>query len=201
LPYLLGIDEAGYGPNLGPFVMSSALFSLPDGCSTDLWKVLRKAVRKAHHKADGRLIVDDSKRVYSPNVGLGALERNIWPFIQLTNSSISATDDLWNHCAVDSMETVSHEPYVQWSSALPHSPAMVSSAAILVGVMNHTGITLKRLQSSIIAPRQFNQLTRQADSKAAIPLHSIRQLVASLPCDDVIEIHIDKLPNLSVKIV
>ena len=193
MPYLLGIDEAGYGPNLGPFVMSSALFQLPEACSTDLWKVLRTAVRKANHKADGRLIVDDSKQVYSPKVGMGVLEKNLWPFVQLTNSSITVKKDLWQHLAVDPVESVSHEPYLQWDAALPLSPPSVSSAALLSGVMNNTGVKLNRLQSSIIAPRQFNFLTRQADSKAAIPLYSISQLVASLPSNDSGLIHIDRL--------
>ncbi len=193
MPYLLGIDEAGYGPNLGPFVMSSALFELPEGCSTDLWKVLRTAVRKANQKADGRLIVDDSKQVYSPKVGLGVLEKNLWPFVQLTNSSIKAKKDLWQHLAVDPIESVGHEPYLQWNAALPLSPPSVSSAAILSGVMNNTGVSLVRLQSSIIAPRLFNFFTRQADSKAAIPLLSISQLVAMLPSDDSVLIHIDRL--------
>ena len=30
MPWLMGIDEAGYGPNLGPFVMSAALFHVPE---------------------------------------------------------------------------------------------------------------------------------------------------------------------------
>jgi len=193
LPYLLGIDEAGYGPNLGPFVMSSALFSLPSGCSLDLWKALRTAVRKANQKADGRLIVDDSKQVYSPKVGLGMLEKNLWPFVHQTNSSISCKKDLWLHLATDPIESVSHEPYLQLDAALPLSSPSLSSTAILSGVLSKTGVTLTRLQSSIIAPRQFNQLTRDADSKAAIPLHSIGQLVSALPSEDTVEIHIDRL--------
>jgi ribonuclease HII len=193
LPWLLGIDEAGYGPNLGPFVMSSALFSLPAGCSTDLWKVLRTAVRKANQKADGRLIVDDSKQVYSPKIGLGVLEKNLWPFLQQTNTSISCKKELWQHLATDPVESVSHEPYILWDATLPLSSPSISSTAILSGVMSNTSVTLSRLQSSIMAPRQFNQLTREADSKAAIPLHSISQLVASLPGEDTVEIHVDRL--------
>ncbi|MFT3880510.1 MAG: hypothetical protein QM703_12710 [Gemmatales bacterium] len=217
MPYLLGIDEAGYGPNLGPFVMSSALFSLPSGCSTDLWKVLRSAVRKSNQKADGRLIVDDSKQVYSPKVGLGMLEKNLWPFVTLSRSpgddslkrkrgGVEPTQgppslalqavivkELWHHLATDPIESISHEPYLQWDATLPLSPPSLSSTAILSGVMSNAGVTLARLQSSIIAPRQFNQLTRDADSKAAIPLHSISQLVATLPHEDTVEIHIDRL--------
>lgn len=173
--------------------MSSALFSLPRGCSTDLWKVLSTAVRKSNQKADGRLIVDDSKQVYSPKVGLAMMEKNLWPFIYQTNTSISCTKSMWQHLATNEIESVSHEPYLQWDAALPLSPPSVSSTAILSGVMQNSGVTLTRLQCSIIAPRQFNQLTRNADSKAAIPLHSIGQLVSALPSEDTVEIHIDRL--------
>ena len=30
MPWIVGLDEAGYGPNLGPFVMSLVAFRVPD---------------------------------------------------------------------------------------------------------------------------------------------------------------------------
>src|SRR5437016_4219233 len=31
MPWLIGMDEAGYGPNLGPFVMSAVACKVPEG--------------------------------------------------------------------------------------------------------------------------------------------------------------------------
>ncbi len=78
MAWIVGVDEAGYGPNLGPFVMTSVACraddALADAC---LWSALRPAVRRAADIDDGRLAVDDSKAVYSTTRGLAALERGV----------------------------------------------------------------------------------------------------------------------------
>ena len=78
MAWIVGVDEAGYGPNLGPFVMTSVACrvddALADAC---LWSALRPAVRRAADADDGRLAVDDSKAVYSTTRGLAALERGV----------------------------------------------------------------------------------------------------------------------------
>src|SRR5690348_9680141 len=86
MPWIIGIDEAGYGPNLGPFVMTSVACRVPDKWArADLWHVLRRAVRRQSSAADGRLLVEDSKVVYSTTRGLHDLETGVlavlspWP--------------------------------------------------------------------------------------------------------------------------
>jgi ribonuclease HII len=73
MPWLIGIDEAGYGPNLGPLVQSAVGATAPnDGC---LWKRLATAVRRSGIKRyDRRLTIDDSKKVYISGQGLANLE-------------------------------------------------------------------------------------------------------------------------------
>ena len=76
--WIVGVDEAGYGPNLGPFVMTlvacRADDALADAC---LWQALRPAIRRAADAADGRPAVDDSKAVYNSTRGLAALEHGV----------------------------------------------------------------------------------------------------------------------------
>ena len=76
MPWIIGIDEAGYGPNLGPLVMTAVGCLVPDWVrEPDLWRHLQRGVRRYNEEDDGRIVVEDSKLVYSPARGLADLER------------------------------------------------------------------------------------------------------------------------------
>src|SRR5436309_2731151 len=62
MAWIVGIDEAGYGPNLGPLIMSSVTCRVPQELAgADLWEVLQSAVRRHPSEADGRILIEDSK--------------------------------------------------------------------------------------------------------------------------------------------
>src|SRR5436305_744422 len=76
MPLVVGIDEAGYGPNLGPLVMTAQACAVPAALAGgDLWAALRPVVRRHGERDDGRLLLDDSKLVYA--AGLRALEQAV----------------------------------------------------------------------------------------------------------------------------
>ena len=68
----VGIDEAGYGPNLGPLVQASAAFRVPTPTNC-LWEAFAKDARRAAGR-DARVVVDDSKLVHAGPLGLRRLE-------------------------------------------------------------------------------------------------------------------------------
>jgi len=73
---LAGIDEAGYGPLLGPLVVSATLFEIPDDRADEsLWETLRDSVTNVVRKRDPRLAIADSKKLYTRGQGLNHLER------------------------------------------------------------------------------------------------------------------------------
>jgi ribonuclease HII len=92
MPWVVGIDEAGYGPNLGPLVQAAVALHLPESDPAG-WDALRTVVRRSHEKRDGRLLIDDSKKVYTRG-GLEALERGVWAIVAADPHSIR--DFLWS---------------------------------------------------------------------------------------------------------
>ena len=73
---LVGIDEAGYGPLLGPLVVSCAAFKLPsEDLQADLWQLLNRSVTRTAKRAAGRLLITDSKKAHTKSAGLKHLQR------------------------------------------------------------------------------------------------------------------------------
>ena len=85
-----GIDEAGYGPRLGPLVVSAVAFDVADGDGReDLWERLGDVVaRKAGDRA--RVPVDDSKRLFSQAVGPRHIERTALAFAAAAGQSAAS---------------------------------------------------------------------------------------------------------------
>ncbi len=78
--FLAGIDEAGYGPFVGPLAMGFSLWRVPKA-DRDLWSDLTTSTARKPARGDlRRLWLDDSKRVHQGPHGRARLERTVAAF-------------------------------------------------------------------------------------------------------------------------
>jgi hypothetical protein len=182
MPWIIGIDEAGYGPNLGPFVMSAVACRVPDRLSAaDLWHVLRGAVRRFGEPRDERPLVADSKQVYSQVRGLRALETGVLAALPPSPNSVTLAQRL-EGLALAPAE-VAAEPWYTGGTAVPleADPADCAAAATrLARACQENGIILGRIRSTLVCPARFNAITDQAGSKGAVLGQGLTELLQDL---------------------
>ena len=77
----VGMDEAGYGPTLGPLVLGTTVWHVPGKERINLYRHLRAGIRRVHEATPRHLIIDDSKKVYAGKDPLAALERSCLPLV------------------------------------------------------------------------------------------------------------------------
>ncbi len=82
MAYFVGTDEAGYGPNLGPLVITATVWRVESIQDTDLYAKLRDVLRPASPKTPAdALVVADSKVIYKSGKGLELLEKGVLSFL------------------------------------------------------------------------------------------------------------------------
>jgi ribonuclease HII len=178
---LVGIDEAGYGPNLGPLVVVAISLDVPDDTSSgELWDRLDSVVRqctdgqtsrgKDRSLANERLIIDDSKKVYSAGDGLDGLERAALAWIGPDRQLPRTLRELWAiHCLTPARDIDESPWHAQRDLRLPHCVPLglidESRRALAAGLTN-AGFAQPDIACQIIMPRRFNELATRADSKS-----------------------------------
>lgn len=183
MPWVVGIDEAGYGPNLGPLVQAAVALHLPDDDPAG-WETLKGCVRRCHEPDDGRLLIDDSKKVYTRG-GLEALERNLWPVTAPDPCTLGEL--LWGgHEPPDWGRELGGEGWFDPNGALPLEPDHAARWADYVPVRAALGGRWYVHPRLVPAPR-FNRICDEDGSKGAVLARGLVELATgafvALPAD------------------
>src|SRR5687767_14989673 len=93
--FVIGVDEAGYGPNLGPLVVSATVWEIPDAADEfDFYERLKEAVATAPCD-DERVVIADSKQLFKPGGDWRRLERGVGAALRLLDASPGGWRALW----------------------------------------------------------------------------------------------------------
>ena len=113
MAYLIGTDEAGYGPNLGPLIISASAWEVPDGLrSEDLYRQLDGIVAaspaEAARKGPDCASIADSKVLYQSGKGLRLLERGLLAALAATGHRPRRWCEIWEILAPQSALARTH---------------------------------------------------------------------------------------------
>ena len=183
---LIGTDEAGYGPNLGPLTVTATAWEIPEGVEpASLWEEFSKVVTNAPTRGDQRLFVADSKQVYSSGDGLEDLEVAVLAFLRTQDCPVSTNDELCQGISGANFTTLYQEE--AWNSTPGKSlPCDASEDHILewqqtlADVMLQKQIRLLGIRSRIMFPKEFNQRVAESDSKGVVLSNATMELVREL---------------------
>jgi len=189
MAYLVGMDEAGYGPNLGPLVISASVWHVADSVrSEDLYGRLAAAVAAGLSElgavGDGRCVIADSKRVYVPGSGLRHLERTLWAAWAQFGRVPGTWREAWSLHAPGSDGTLGAVHwYADYDSPLPVHAApgdLSAPAERLRECLATAGVRLVGLASRAVFPETFNGLVERFGTKGAALTHQTLDLAAGL---------------------
>ena len=178
---LVGIDEAGFGPILGPLVVSSSTFSLPhDLLAGDLWQVLRKSVGTKRKRLGGRLLITDSKKAYSKSLGIKHLERTVLAAFTCLGKEPATLTELMTLLCPDCLERLSSYPWYKDTAShriLADQADKAIASAVLADDMASNGIELLGLKSCCLDVAYYNKMMSSVRNKASVLFTATSRLI------------------------
>jgi len=178
-----GIDEAGYGPMLGPLTIACAVFSVADHDpalgAPDLWSMLRSGVCRSRGDRRGRIAVDDSKKLKGVADGLvhplRHLERGVLAFLP---EEAPCAD-----CAALGAMLRAALPETVWYASRSPLPVgqtpeeVVIARSMLRRALERAGVACRLMTCEVIDAGPFNQQVAMMGSKASVNSCAVLRLI------------------------
>jgi hypothetical protein len=171
---VIGADEAGYGPNLGPLVVAATAWRVDAG-PDDVEQ------RFAAVAAEVAGLWGDSKQIYKGGAGLAALERGALAGIAAASGTTPAA---WSDLAAvvscpqdvelperESLDAITLPIAADVDAGLP---------ARLAAALAVHGVTLAAVRCAVVAPAAFNRLLDAGLNKSDLLSQTTLDLAAGL---------------------
>ena len=213
MPYLIGTDEAGYGPNLGPLTITGTLWQNLSG-QTCLYDILNGVIKPApDRKSDNRLVVADSKVVYKSSGSIKNLETTVLSFLAAISNlpknskstKVGVADIPQNvasllrlACPTSDEQFLETLPAYDFSAiTLPlkaNRDEICENANRLREAQATAKVYLQSIHCQPVFPTQFNAGLASYGNKATLLSNQTLEIVANLKSktDDDLEIVCDK---------
>ncbi len=197
---IAGIDEAGFGPLLGPLVVSAAAFRVPDrqlnGC---LWELLSDSCSRDVEKNTRRLPIADSKKLHRSREDLSLLERSVLVMLAAGGAMPKTWRELLDVLSPGATDALEAYPwYATADLTIPADDAadVPTRANALRRAMVEKSVELLGLYSEPLCEGNYNGLVQRTRNKSAALLGIVLRLVDRVFAggnDDRVRVCVDRL--------
>lgn len=171
---LIGIDEAGYGPLLGPMVVSAAALEIPSSLlPEDLWAILHKSVGKNKRSLRGRLLITDSKKAFTQKRNLSALSRTVLSILHSVHKNeeqLKYTDQMLKILCPESIDQLLDYPWYRNLSNCPLEPCedLLLASSVFEKTLTEHHIRMICLSGRFLDVLEYNRRVEVVKNKSRV---------------------------------
>lgn len=186
MPLLIGTDEAGYGPNLGPLVVGASMWQVPT-FDRSLFDLLSEVVCDAANekKADqDRIPIGDSKALYQSGGSLETIERSVVSLLCAMNRRPTDLFNLFGQlCNCNDDELLAQATF-GWSDVtfpVANDIMRVEKMGLRTAEgLKAAGVKCQDLSAEMVFADSFNQAMDRYQNKATLLSITTCQMVRRL---------------------
>lgn len=164
---LIGTDEAGYGPNLGPLVIAATAWQIDecfeaDAADLDLYRLLGRRVSRRWESAavERQVAVADSKKLYSSGNGLRALELGVGAALSQLGVTLCDFRGLWEKLTGDATgcfdRKIGHRDFDRPLPLAAEAELLACQSRLLQAALADAGVRLLACRVAAVFPAEFN---------------------------------------------
>jgi ribonuclease HII len=194
MTFVLGTDEAGYGPNLGPLCIAACAWETAQGLAALNFYDCLAAIVSADGSDSSKLAIADSKTLYRPGGNLALLERGVLAALAAINRLPKRWRDIWPLLDAEALPQIDA---LAWHAAydepLPRDVLAEELAQVVDPFCDgcySAGVRLVELQASALFPATFNTAVKRCGNKAEVlsltTLELARRVLDRLPAGDAV---------------